>query len=469
MAHHAFALLACAGLVLALTQSSRAQALAARGNIDLKGNNLASDSFDSSAPDYPGYWTNSIRKANGDVVSISEVTNSSLNLGNANIAGHIETGPTGTLFFNANSSVGDLAWVDAATPGIEPGYYANEFNFSFPDVMLPSVGWLPAAGSGTGGGGTAPDGLTYSHIFTSAASGGYFTLSDSGDIYVDTNVTITIKVLNSTGTFAPNNIFVAGTGILSGKLVAYVDCTNCILGTTDKPQSGLAQNLVFLGTTNCVSMAYKGNGDFAGLIYAPSADFQLAGGGSGIIDFIGSSVTRTIQMNGHYHVHFDEALYHLNLPMLLFPTARENRVAVVGQNITLNASALGAHPLSYQWQFGGSNIPEGTHSSLSLTNIQLANAGLYEAVITNISGSVTSDVWLAVYDSPTPTLHSPALSTNNSFQVAVAGVPNFKYALEISSNLADWTPITTNAAPYLFSDTNAALSPQQFYRALYIP
>jgi|GEM_PF-4611845 len=467
-AYRACAILAC--LLLGSAQSSHAQALAARGNIDLKGNNLATDSFDSSAPDYPGYWTNSIRRANGDVVSISAITNSVLNLGNANIAGHTKTGPNGTLLFNANASVGDLAWVDAPTFGIEPGYYTNDFSLFFPDVLLPAIGWLPAAGYGTGGSGIAPNGNTYAHVFTSAASEGYFTLSDSGDIYVDTNVMVTVQVLNGVSTFAPNNLFVAGTGTNSGKLVAYVDCANCTIGTADKSQSGLAQNLIFLGTENCTSVAYAGNGGFAGVIYAPSADFQLSGGGTGVsLDFIGSSITKTIQSNGHYHFHFDEALYHLSFPMLLFSTLPQNRVALVGQNITLNASALGARPLNFQWRFGGSDIPDATNSSLSLTNIQLASAGLYEAAITNISGSITSDVRLSVYDSATPTLQTPAISTSNLFQMTVSGVPTLKYAIEASTNLADWIPVTTNISPYLFSDTNAVLSPQQFYRAVYVP
>jgi hypothetical protein len=55
------------------------------------------------------------------------------------------------------------------------------------------------------------------------------------------------------------------------------------------------------------------------------------------------------------------------------------------------------------------------------------------------------------------------------FQIAVAGVPDFNYAIEASTNLADWIRITTNASPYVFSDTNTVLWPQRFYRAVYIP
>jgi hypothetical protein len=282
-------------------------AMAALGTINLKGNNIATDSFDSSATNYPGYWTNTIRSANGDVVTDSVITNSTLNVGNANVAGHIKTGPGGILAYNANCSVGDLPWVDSFTPGIKPGWYTDDMNVLFKDVKIPNVTWWNAAGAGTGGPGTV-NSKYYDHVFTSAASGGYYTLSDSGNIYVGTNVTVTIKVPQTVGTFAPNYLYVAGTGASSGKFVAYIDCANVTLGTDDKPQSGLAGNMAFLGTPNCTSLSYKGNGDFTGVMYMPQADFQLAGGGSGIVDFIGSSVTRTVQMNGHYHFHFDEAL-----------------------------------------------------------------------------------------------------------------------------------------------------------------
>jgi hypothetical protein len=463
------ALLACVSLLLASTESSHAFALLATGAIDMKGNGIATDSFDSSAADYPGYWTNSIRKAGGDVATISTITN--FTIGNANIAGHIRTGPGGGYTRQANCSVGDLAWVDGANFGVESGWFTNDMNVAIRDVVIPSdrTWWNSGSGPGEGQAGTV-SGVSYAHVFMKAnADGNYYILNDSGDVYVDTNTTIKLKAKSNMGTFAPNNIFVAGTGSQAGKLKLYVDCTNCVLGTGNKTQSGLAQNLVFLGTPNCTSLKYNGNGDFEGALYFPQANFVLSGGGSGILDFIGSSVTKTVQINGHYHIHFDEALFHQSLPMLLFSTGPQNRAALLGQDTSLNVSAVGAPPFSYQWRFAGVDIPNATNYSLPLTNIQFASAGLYEAVITNISGSVTSSVQVAVYDSPTPTLQVPTLSTNGLIQVAVAGISDFKYAVEASTNLSDWTRLTTNASPYVFSDTNTVVLPQRFYRAVYVP
>jgi hypothetical protein len=291
-------------------------AMAALGTIDLKGNNIATDSFDSSATNYPGYWTTSIRRANGDVATDGTILNV-LNVGNANLAGHVMTGPGGSVNIAANGSVGDLPWVDASTPGIKPGYLSDDMNVNFENVVIPSppqVVWTGAPGSGnatvysyTGTTITGTNsGRSFAHLITGS---GNYTINDSGDIYVASNCVVNLKVIPSVGTFNPNMLYGAGTGTNAAKVTCYVDCANCTLGTDDKPQGGgLAGNMVFLGTPNCTSLSYKGNGDFTGAMYFPQADFQLAGGGSGIVDFIGSSVTKTVQMNGHYHFHFDEAL-----------------------------------------------------------------------------------------------------------------------------------------------------------------
>ena len=296
--------------------------MAALGAIDLKGNGIATDSFDSSDPNYstngfynlpglpsPPPW----RKAGGDVVTDNTITNSVLNVGNADIAGHINTGPNGSIAIGPNGSVGDLAWVSSSF-GIELGWSGNDLNVVFKDVVLPAVFWSPATGNRIGAAGTAPNGIYYDHIFTSpgdnSTSPGNYRINDSGDIYVGTNVSVRLNITAST--FNPNNIYVAGvTTAEAGKMVGYLNGPpgqSATLGTSDMTQSGKAANLAFLGTTNCTSIAYKGNGDFTGVIYAPQADFQLAGGGSGVIDFIGSSVTKTVQMNGHYNFHYDESL-----------------------------------------------------------------------------------------------------------------------------------------------------------------
>jgi hypothetical protein len=48
-----------------------------------------------------------------------------------------------------------------------------------------------------------------------------------------------------------------------------------------------------------------------------------------------------------------------------------------------------------------------------------------------------------------------------------AGLPGYNYVVLTSTNLLDWLPVQTNAAPFIFIDTEA--SPARYYRAVYLP
>ena len=120
--------------------------MAALRQIDFNGNNVASDSFDSSDPNFSStngmYPTGDLSKtrANGDVVTDFDVINS-LNVGNANIKGQVKTGPNGTIKIGPSGSVGDRAWVEGGNLGIKPGHAANDMNVQFPSVTLPDGPW----------------------------------------------------------------------------------------------------------------------------------------------------------------------------------------------------------------------------------------------------------------------------------------------------------------------------------------
>jgi hypothetical protein len=49
-------------------------------------------------------------------------------------------------------------------------------------------------------------------------------------------------------------------------------------------------------------------------------------------------------------------------------------------------------PILFQWRLANTSLPRATNSSLTLTNIQTTDAGDYDAVLTDGSGSVTSAV-----------------------------------------------------------------------------
>ena len=56
---------------------------------------------------------------------------------------------------------------------------------------------------------------------------------------------------------------------------------------------------------------------------------------------------------------------------------------IAGATVRFSVSALGSAPLAYQWRFNNANIANATNATLTLTNVQLANAGEYRVRIVN--------------------------------------------------------------------------------------
>ncbi len=77
-----------------------------------------------------------------------------------------------------------------------------------------------------------------------------------------------------------------------------------------------------------------------------------------------------------------------SLPLILTPPA--NAAVQAGALAQFQVVADGSRPLSYQWQFEGTNVAAATNTSLLLANVSFADAGAYAAVVNNAFGAVTS-------------------------------------------------------------------------------
>ena len=67
-----------------------------------------------------------------------------------------------------------------------------------------------------------------------------------------------------------------------------------------------------------------------------------------------------------------------------------SQVVSIGVAVTNCVVATGAQPLSYQWQLNGTNLNGATNALLILNNMQPINLGVYDVVVTNVAGAVTS-------------------------------------------------------------------------------
>ncbi len=90
------------------------------------------------------------------------------------------------------------------------------------------------------------------------------------------------------------------------------------------------------------------------------------------------------------------------------------------QDVQFMVEATGTPPLAFQWRAGDTNILAATNSVLVLTNVAPAQAGLYQVVITNATGSVTSDaVGLFVLPRPFPFLSFGTFVPGDTSEVPV--------------------------------------------------
>lgn len=69
----------------------------------------------------------------------------------------------------------------------------------------------------------------------------------------------------------------------------------------------------------------------------------------------------------------------------------------------------------------------------------------------------------------TPPGLSSVFRSAGSFSFNIAGVAGYKYVVQASTNLANWTSVQTNASPFAFTDTNAGRFNRRFYRVFYLP
>ncbi len=132
-----------------------------------------------------------------------------------------------------------------------------------------------------------------------------------------------------------------------------------------------------------------------------------------------------------------------------------NHFANTTNSFVFYVGASGTAPLSYQWLFNGAPIAGGTRYYLSVISPQPSQWGFYSVIVTNASGSVTSQVAeLKIFTAARHRLSSIQAQADGSMNLTFAGEttaafgPYYElYPLEGSSNLVDWEPVATLHRP----------------------
>lgn len=116
-------------------------------------------------------------------------------------------------------------------------------------------------------------------------------------------------------------------------------------------------------------------------------------------------------------------------------TQPQGLATTAGQNVSFFVTATGSAPLNYQWRKNNVAIAGATSATLSLSNVQSADAADYSVIVTNAVTSVTSAAaTLSVVAAPTapgivtqPAATHAAVGQQSSLNVVASGTAPFTY------------------------------------------
>jgi hypothetical protein len=260
-------------------------------DFNMNGNGVTTDSFDSSNPLYStgGLYDSTKRRAHGDIATVSGLTNYvNLGLGNANIYGRALTGPGGTMDIGPNGSVGDLAWHNGGSSGVQTGYFSQDMNLSFPDVKAPFTGGF-----------LTPTGGTLVTTNLTLASTSHLTNSyPSGKSPITTNYVITTGAYPASGTYfgtVMTNTLATTTVAYpaSGTYIGLVGTNTTSNTTTNYPSSGTYLGTPATNTISATTSNYPSSGTYVGLVTTntastTSSNYPTSG------TYVGTPATNTI-------------------------------------------------------------------------------------------------------------------------------------------------------------------------------
>ena len=274
-------------------------AIGAKGSINLGGNGIQFDSFDSSNSQYStdGRYDAAKARDHADIIFPS-VTNAPLSIANARIKGAIRTSPGVLPTIGPNGSVGDAAWVDGGDLGIKPGWWNDDAYVCWPNVLPPFTTGLAMTG-GTW------NGTNYTYLLGTAnyLVNGSFTLLNGQILCVAAGEHAVLYATGSVDFKLGSLVYIAANATLK----LFVGGATANFSTVN--MSGSAEGLQVFGLpTNTSSTWSSPTSTYKGVIYAPGASVTVSTGGSGALDFEGALISRTFVANGHLHFHFDEAL-----------------------------------------------------------------------------------------------------------------------------------------------------------------
>jgi hypothetical protein len=150
-----------------------------------------------------------------------------------------------------------------------------------------------------------------------------------------------------------------------------------------------------------------------------------------------------------------------------------SQTVAVGAGAAFSVTASGSPAVAYQWQFDGADLAGATNATLAFNDVQAANAGFYQVVVSNAGGAVTSSaVALNVTGVPVSFVAGPGgiQASNGTVTLALTNLTGQgPIVVQASADLVQWMPVFTNAAAFggfQFTDPSSASFPSRYYRVV---
>jgi sugar lactone lactonase YvrE len=132
----------------------------------------------------------------------------------------------------------------------------------------------------------------------------------------------------------------------------------------------------------------------------------------------------------------------------------QSQFVFAGSNASFTVAATGSTPLSYLWQFDGTNIAGATNASLTIFDVATNSAGVYSVVVSNLVSVVTNTATLSLGTSPVigsqPVSQTIAAGSAANLSVIVTGAPPPAYQWMFNGN-----DIGTNGPALVIPDFEA--------------
>ena len=148
-------------------------------------------------------------------------------------------------------------------------------------------------------------------------------------------------------------------------------------------------------------------------------------------------------------------------------TQPQSQLGYWGKSVSFSVTATnGTSPYTYQWVKDQIPILDATNSLLVLTNLQMTNAGVYVAVVTDAASKTTNS------QPATLTMNPAGVGIALYAGVAIEGVVGQTYGVQMTSDLSNtnsWAGVanaTLTTPTQIWYDSQPETRPQRYYRVV---